>query len=87
MVRKQKCKNLNREKSLSRRKVERQKYIKVDIAQGWQYNGKKTKLEEIKGYITILWIRKQLQYNIVITDLVENFSTIELSYQPNQEEW
>jgi hypothetical protein len=44
MARKQKCKNLNREKSLSRRKVERQKYIKVDIAQGWQYNGKKTKV-------------------------------------------
>jgi hypothetical protein len=44
MARKQKCMDLNREKSLSRRKVERQKYIKVDIAQGWQYNGKKTKV-------------------------------------------
>jgi hypothetical protein len=43
-----------REKALSRRKVERHyqvgvgrqriQYIKVDIAQGWQYNGKKTKV-------------------------------------------
>jgi hypothetical protein len=49
-------------------------YIKVDIVQGWQYNGKKTRVEEIKGYITILWIRKQLQYNIVLTNLVENLA-------------
>jgi hypothetical protein len=50
----------------------------VDIVQGRQYNGKKTRVEEIKGYIAILWIRKQLQYNIVLTDLVENINTKEL---------
>jgi hypothetical protein len=67
-------------RSLSRREVERQRvqYIKVDIVQGWQYNGKKTRVEEIKGYIAILCIRKQLQYNIVLTDLVENLNTKEL---------
>jgi hypothetical protein len=74
---------------LSRREVEGQRvqYIEVDIVQGWQYNGKKTRIEEIKGYIAILWIRKQLQYNIVLTDLVKNLNTKEQSYQPNQEIW
>jgi hypothetical protein len=35
-----------REKALSRRQNREAKvyYIKVDIAQGWQYNGKKTKV-------------------------------------------
>ena len=67
--------------------VERQRvqYLEVDIVQGWQYNGKKTRVEEIKGCITILWIRKQLQYNIILTDLVENLNTKEQSYQPSQE--
>ena len=63
-------------KALSRREVERQRvqYIKVDIVQGWQYNGKKARVEEIKGYIAILWVRKQPQYNVVFTDLVENLT-------------
>jgi hypothetical protein len=49
----------NRE-ALSRIEVERQRvqYIKVDIVQGWKINGKKTSVDEVKGYIAILWIRK-----------------------------
>jgi hypothetical protein len=54
-------KRQNRE-ALVRIKVERQRvqYIKVDIDQGWQFNGKKARVEEVKGYIAILWIRKPL---------------------------
>jgi hypothetical protein len=28
------------------------------------FNGKKTRVEEVKGYIAILFIRKPLQYNL-----------------------
>ena len=89
MARKQKYKN-----SIGRKHYQEEKqrgksliYIKVDITQGWQYNGKKTRVEEIKGYITILGIRKPLiiEYNIAITDLVENLNTKEQSYHLSQE--
>jgi ribosomal protein S17E len=38
---------------------QRVQYIKVGIAQVWQFNSKKTRVE-VKGYIAILWIRKPL---------------------------
>jgi hypothetical protein len=68
------------------REVGRQRvqYIKVDIAQGWQFNGKKTRVE-VKGYIAILWIKNTIiLYNIVLADLVEKPNTKELSYQPSK---